>query len=85
MEERRNTLTEAEWQVMEELWESAPRTGRELTAPRNSRVMERAYDAATGTNYVRYTLPEAEQPAASDMGRGLTSGGGKGGGGHGLS
>ena len=38
MDEKRNTLTEAEWQVMEELWESAPRTGRELTEALSARV-----------------------------------------------
>ena len=65
--------------------ESIARTGRELTAPRNSRVVERAYDAATGTNYVRYTLPAAEEEAAGGTGGGKPSGGGKGGGGHGLS
>ena len=31
MEEKRSALTEAEWQVMEALWEAAPLTGRELT------------------------------------------------------
>ena len=30
MDEKDLSLTEAEWQVMECLWESAPRTGREL-------------------------------------------------------
>ena len=65
--------------------ESIARTGRELTAPRNSRVVERAYDATSGTNYVRYTLPAAEEEAAGGTGGGKPSGGGKGGGGHGLS
>ena len=31
MEEKRLSLTDAEWSVMECLWEAAPRTGRELT------------------------------------------------------
>lgn len=31
MESKRLTLTEAEWQVMECLWESAPATGREVS------------------------------------------------------
>ena len=31
MEEKRLSLTEAEWRVMECLWEKSPRIGRELT------------------------------------------------------
>ena len=31
MEEKRLSLTDAEWSVMECLWEVSPRTGRELT------------------------------------------------------
>ena len=38
MDEKRNALTEAEWQVMEELWDSSPRTGRELTEALAARV-----------------------------------------------
>ena len=71
MEQSRIDLTQAEWQVMECLWEQAPRTGREAAEYIGSEHTEVLIDRLEP---VHYPDPFA---APGGQGRGEQPGGGK--------